>query len=170
LRKEKANRRRRLIWLVAGLTLVIIISVTAFQNYMNNTLDDALTKSLNTFQKVSVAYPLVEPDLIKINITFNLRNPTDFAMTVTAVTVSLSVDEIEIDTVSIPLDQSIPAKENGSFFIEYSVVNEAALNSIRNQTYKLGIEGSITASDSYLFVHDGRTKVFTFIETINGIP
>jgi len=170
LRKEKTGRRKKLLRIAMVLALVIVLAVAAIYIYLNNTLTAALMQSLRTFKMVSVTYSSVEADSVELNITFILENPTDFSITVEAIIIFFSVDERDIGGVTVSPTQNLPARENTSFYFIRYVTDEDVLDSIRNQTYKLSVEGKIVGYTRYLFVYKRMDRRLAFAETVTGIP
>lgn len=152
------------------LALVTIIAVAAVYTYLNNTLAGALMQSLGTFRVVSVTYPSASPDSVTLNITFMLRNPTDFPITLERIIVSFSVDDRDIGFLDLFPAQYLPAEEKTFFHFIRSVKNENVLRSFEKPTYILWVEGKIVGSLNYLFVDTSSTRRLAFSQTVGGIP
>lgn len=170
LRKEKTGRRKKLLRVAIVLALVFVLAVAAIYIHLNNIITAALTQSLRTFKIASVTYPSVQLNPVEVNITFILKNPTDFSITVETIIISFSIDDRDIGGVTVYPTQNLPAGENTYFYFIHTVTNEDVLNSVRNSTYKLSVNGRIGGSARYLFVqaHVGRRVVFS--QKAHGIP
>ncbi len=168
MKKRKSDRRRTLRYVILVLALAAILAVAAIYINFNSTLVAALGNSLNTFRLTEVTYPTVEPDSIDLNISFILRNPSDFAVTVESIIIYFSVDDRDIGGVSISPGQDIPAGESSFFYFIRHVTDDPVLNSVRNQTYRLGVEGRIDVSARFFFVQSVRDRRLVFSERVTG--
>jgi len=168
VRKSKADRRRKLLRIAIVLALVFIIAIAAVYNFLHSTLTVALMESLSTFKVAKVGYPSVQPDSIQLNITYSLENPTDFSIIVETIAISLSVNGKHLIGVNLPLNEDLPAGAKTFFHSIRDVTDKNILNSIRNQTYTLGVEGEIVGSTSYLFVQAHINKELASFESIKG--
>lgn len=152
MRKEKNERRRKLGYIAIAAILLAIIIFISIYTYMSNSINSSTKASLETFQLTSASsIPTVEG--AELNITFNLRNPTHFPIVIETISITFSIDDIDIRGVSIDLNETIAAGESRYFYFYPPVTNEHVLNSLQNETYKLRVtEGSwIGASASFLF-------------------
>ncbi|MCK4477557.1 hypothetical protein KAU88_03390 [Candidatus Bathyarchaeota archaeon] len=170
MRGKEADRRKKLLRVLVVLALIIVIVIAAIYNYLNNTYTVALMESLSTFEVTRVEYPSIQPDSIQLNITFILKNPTDFPISIEEIIISLYIDEKYIIGVSLPLNENLPAGEDTFFYSIHDVTGNDVLSSIRSQTYTLRVEGEIVGSISYLFVQARVHKGLAFSKVVEGIP
>lgn len=170
MRGEKADRRKKLLRVLVVLVLIIVIAIAAIYTHLNNAFTVALMESLSTFEVTRVEYPSIQPDSIQLNITFTLKNPTDFPISIEAIIISLYIDEKHIIGVNLPLNENLPAGEDTFFYSIHDVTSNDVLSSIRSQTYTLRVEGEIVGSTSYLFVQTHVRKGLAFSNVVEGIP
>jgi len=168
--EKKADRRKKLSRIMVVLALIIIIAVAAIYTHLNNTFTVALMESLSTFEVTEVEYPSIQPDSIQLNITFILKNPTDFPISIETIIISLNINEKYIIGVNLPLNENLSAGEAIFFYSIRDVTGNDVLSSIRSQTYTLRVEGEIVGSISYLFVQTHVRKGLAFSKVVEGIP
>lgn len=170
MREKKADRRKKLLRIMVVLALIIIIAVAAIYTHLNNTFTVALMESLSTLEVTRVEYPSIQPDSIQLNITFILKNPTDFPISIEEIIISLYINEKYIIGVNLPLNENLPAGEDIFFYSIRDVTGNDVLSSIRSQTYTLKVEGEIVGSISYFFVQTHVHKGLAFSKVVEGIP
>lgn len=158
MREERTSRRKKLLIVAIVAALAIVLGVAFVRTYLNNTLTTALKRSLGTLKMSSVEYYGGE-----LNITFVLENPTDFSITVEAISVSFYVNEKPVGVVSAPLGDDLAAGE--STFFSFSSPQWQSMNIAQNQTYRLRVEGMISGSARYPFVETSVQHTFSETRT-----
>ena len=166
--REETNRRKlKRIFLVTGLALFILIAVNYL--HLNNTLGTALRQTLRTFDMVEVTYPSTSTEIVYLNITFIINNPTDFPMTIESINIRFEVGSIEIGGMNIAPSQDIPAGEYTHFQFTYAVSNADVLITLQKESYGLRMDGSISGSTRFLFVQTSATRTYGSYKTVAGI-
>jgi len=164
MRKEKENEKgKKLRYTAIAIILIAILAFISIYTYVSNSINSALTASLETFSfESAIATPTVEG--AELNITFILTNPTDFPIIIDTIIISFSIDNVDIGGVSINPNGTVLAGKHNYFYFYNRVIKENVLNSLQNETYKLSVtEGSwIRGSASYLFFQTHITKPIAF--------
>jgi|GEM_PF-4032537 len=164
MRKEKENEKgKKLRYTAIAIILIAILAFISIYTYVSNSINSALTASLETFSfESAIATPTVEG--AELNITFILTNPTDFPIIIDTIIISFSIDNVDIGGVSINPNETVLAGKHNYFYFYNRVIKENVLNSLQNETYKLSVtEGSwIRGSASYLFFQTHITKPIAF--------
>lgn len=163
------SKRRRLVWAILVPTIMVITVLAVFYVNLNSALNSALSQSLNTFDLVRVEYPSVSPDVVDVNITFSMENPTNYTVEVNAIVLSFWIDDKDIGTVNIEPNQDFPPGEESFFYFFRHVTDEDVLTSISTQTYELTIRGKISASAGDFVVSASRSKDIDHVREVDGI-
>ena len=167
--QEGDDGRKKLKYAVIAAILIIVIGIFSVYTYFNNSLNSALKRSLETFDLISVSSTPIT-DGVELNITYILRNPTEFPIILETIITSFTIDDIDIGGINISPNKTIPASES-SYFHFFPIVKDArVLNSLENETFKLSItEGSsMSGSTAYLFFHAHSTKSIVYSEIIHN--
>jgi len=165
MREEKENEKgKKLRYTAIAIILIAILTFISIYTYVSNSINSALTASLETFSfESAIATPTVEG--AELNITFILTNPTEFPIIIDTIIISFSIDNVDIGgPPSINPNETVLAGKHNYFFFYNRVIKENVLNSLQNETYKLSVtEGSwIRGSASYLFFQTHITKPIAF--------
>ena len=164
MREEKENEKgKKLRYTAIAVILIAILAFLSIYTYVSNSVNSALTASLETFSfESAIATPTVEG--AELNITFILTNPTEFPIIIDTIIISFSIDNVDISGVNINPNETVLAGKHNYFYFYNRVIKENVLNSLQNETYKLSVtEGSwIRGSASYLFFQTHITKPIAF--------
>ena len=164
MREEKGNEKgKKLRYTAIAVILIAILTFISIYTYMSNSVNSALTASLETFSfESAIATPTVEG--AELNITFILTNPTEFPIIIDTIIISFSIDNVDIGGVSINPNETVLAGKHNYFYFYNRVIKENVLNSLQNETYKLSVtEGSwIRGSASHLFFQTYVDKPIAF--------
>ncbi len=167
--EEGSSRRKKLKYILIIAILIIIIGIFSVYTHFNNSLNSALKRSLETFNLISVSSTPIT-DGVELNITYILRNPTEFPIIVETIIISFAVDDVDIGGINISPNKTILASESSYLHFFPSVKDTRALNSLKNDSFKLSItEGSsMSGSTAYLFFHAHSTKSIVYSEIIHN--
>ena len=166
MREEKENEKgKKLRYTAIAIILIAILAFISIYTYVSNSINSALTASLETFSfESAIATPTVEG--AELNITFILTNPTEFPIIIDMIIISFSINNVDIGGVSImdAYNETVLAGKHNYFYFYNRVIKENVLNSLQNETYTLSVtEGSwIRGSASYLFFQTHITKPIAF--------
>ena len=164
MREEKGNEKgKKLRYTAIAVILIAILTFISIYTYMSNSVNSALTASLETFSfESAIATPTVEG--AELNITFILTNPTEFPIVINTIIISFSIDNVDIGGVSINPNETVLAGKHNYFYFYNRVIKENVLNSLQNETYKLSVtEGSwIRGYASHLFFQTYVDKPIAF--------
>jgi len=164
MREEKGNKKgKKLRYTAIAVILIAILTFISIYTYMSNSVNSALTASLETFSfESAIATPTVEG--AELNITFILTNPTEFPIIIDTIIISFSIDNVDIGGVSINPNETVLAGKHNYFYFYNRVIKENVLNSLQNETYKLRVtEGSwIRGYASHLFFQTYVDKPIAF--------
>lgn len=170
MRNRNTSQTRKMLGIVLFLLLSIAIGIAIIYLYFSNSLSSALATSLGNLHVVSVTYPIITPDLVELNIALTLNNTSGFALTVEAITLSFFIEEKSIGEISVPLDETIPAGANHYFHSVQNITDTGVLQSIREPTYVLRINGEIRGMARFLFIQASDDKRLNFSKLVDGIP
>ncbi|UCG37398.1 MAG: hypothetical protein JSV64_03760 [Candidatus Bathyarchaeota archaeon] len=168
MRKEK-SKKKKLILIAVILSFIIVIAAAVIYVNLNSTLSAALINSANTFRLIEAGYPLTGPDFVDTNFTFQIENPTGFAVTIERVAVSFSVGASELGGVSVSTSQTLNPRENSTFSFVRHITDKHAMSEIHNQTYLLKYKGQIELTSRYLLVQASWKKNLASTQIVAGI-
>ena len=168
LEEEEKTRRRKLVRIILALIIVIALITVTLQIYLGNALNASLIRSLNTFELSSVTYPSIQPSEVELNITFLMRNPTDFTMSVESIDISFSVNNIDIGGINVDTTQKLLPGDSTFFYALHNVNDANVLNSLRDETYSLKVAGTISGHSSYLFFNSHQRRQVSIFENEPG--
>ena len=167
---EKGKRKRRRVWAAVAVALLVIAACTVVYVNLTNALSSALSQSLNTFALDSVVYSSAGSDWIDLNITFLMRNPTGYPVTVNAITLSFWVDDRDIVGVPpIEPNQELAPGESYPYSFLRNVTDAQILSSLNRERYTLTIKGKIRASVSYLLFSASRSRDIDSAPIVKGV-
>jgi LEA14-like dessication related protein len=169
LSKKKPTRTRKLLRIAVIIMLVTMLAIVAIHVHYSNALSSALVTSFGTFRVASVTYPTVTADLVELNITLTLDNPSEFPITAEAIALSFFVDEESIGNIAIPLEEVIPAANAHYFHSVQNITDADVLASLRKSTYVLKISGEISGAASFLFVQAEANKRLNLSKLVEGV-
>lgn len=159
--------------LLFALIIIAVIVFAAVHTFLSNAVVSALKRSLGTLSLLSVTYPaanLSSPDpFVQLNITFTLTNPTDYHVTVEAISIAFSVDRQDIGGINVPLDEEVQAGESSIFFFVQTVNEDNVLQSLMNPTFTLSGAGIAKGSAHYLYFRTSSTRTLGFSKTVPGV-
>jgi LEA14-like dessication related protein len=147
-----------------------MVAVATIYVHYSNALSSALVTSFGTFRVVSVTYPIVAADIVELNITLTLDNPSEFPVTAEAITLSFFVNEESIGNIAIPLEEVIAPANTHYFHSIQNITDAEVLASLSKSTYILKISGEISGSANFLFVQAEANKRLNFSKLVEGVP